>query len=42
MEPARTTEHTKALIDHILRNSLEKVIQSGVIEMRLSDHEVIY
>ena len=42
MEPTRTTEHTKTLIDHILMNSLEKEIQSGVIEMGLSYHELIY
>ena len=42
MEPTRTTEHTKALIDHILTNSPEKVIQSGVTEMGLPDHELVY
>ena len=43
MEPTRTTtKHTKTLIDHILTNSPEKVIQSGVIEMGLSDHELVY
>ena len=41
-EPARTTERTKTLIDHILTNSAEKVIRSGVIEMGLSDHGLIY
>ena len=30
------------LIDHILTNSAEKIIQSGVIEVRLSDHGLIY
>ena len=42
MEPTRTTEHTKTLTDHILTNSPEKVIQSGVIEMGLSDHQLTY
>ena len=42
MEPTRTIEHTKTLIDHILMNSLEKVTQSGVIEMGLLDHELAY
>ena len=37
-----TTEVAKILIDHILINSLEKVTQSGFIEMRLSDHKPIY
>ena len=41
-EPARTTELTKTLIYHILTNSAEMVIQSGVIEMGLSDHGLIY
>ena len=38
VESTRTTERTKTLIDHILTNSSEKVIQSGVIEVGLSDH----
>ena len=42
MEPTKTAYHTKALIDHILTNSPEKFIQSGVIEMGLSDHETVY
>ena len=41
-EPTRTTDRTKTPIDHILTNSAEKVIQSGVIEMVLSDHGLIY
>ena len=42
MEPTRTKEHTKKLIDETLTDSPEKVIQSGVIEMGLPDHELIY
>ena len=42
MEPKRTTEHTKILIDHILTNSPEIVIHTGVTEMGLSDHEFVY
>lgn len=34
MKPTRTTEYTKTLIDHILSNSPEKFIQSGVIEVQ--------
>ena len=41
MEPTITTEHAKTLTDHILTNSPEKVIQSVVIKMGLSDHELI-
>ena len=35
-------EITSTFNDHVLTNSPHKVIQSGVIEMSLSDHEVIY
>ena len=38
----RTADRTQTLIDHILTNSAEKVIQSRVIEMGLSDHGLIY
>ena len=38
----RVTETTAALIGHILTNSSQKIIQSGVIELGLSDHELIY
>ena len=41
-EPTRTTEYTKTIMDHILTNSPEKIIQSGVIEMGLPDHELMY
>ena len=37
-----SNEHTNLLTDHILTNSTEKKIQSGVSEMELSDHELIY
>ena len=40
MEPTRTAEQTETLVAHILMNS-EKVTQSGVIEMGLSDHELL-
>ena len=40
--PTRVTETTATLIDHILTNSSQKIIQSGVIELGLSDHELIY
>ena len=42
LELTRTTEHNKTLIDLILMNSPEKVIQGGVTEMGLSDHELFY
>ena len=40
--PTRITESTATLIDHVLTNSLHKIIQSGMIEMSLSDHELIF
>ena len=40
--PSRITESTATSIDHVLTNSPHKIIQSGVIEMSLSDHELIY
>lgn len=41
MEPKKPAEHSKMLIEQILINSREKAIQSGIIEMRISDHELI-
>ena len=40
--PTRITESTATLIDHVLTNSSHNIIQSGVIEMSLSDHALIY
>ena len=40
--PTRITKITTTLIDHVLTNSPHKIIQSGVIKMSLSDHELIY
>ena len=39
---SRIKESTATLIDHVLTNSPHKIIQSGVIEMSLSDQELIY
>ena len=41
-EATRTTEHIKTLTAHIITNSPEKIIQSGVIEIGLSDFEFSY
>ena len=41
MEPTRTIQPCETLIDHIFKNASKKVIQSGVTEMRFSDHELI-
>ena len=36
------TDQTVTFIDHILTNSPDKVSQSGVIDLGLSDHDLIY
>ena len=41
-EPTRTTCSTSSLIDHILTNCCEKISQSGIINIGLSDHQLIF
>ena len=38
----RTRCSSSTLIDHILTNSREKISQSGVIDIGISDHQLIY
>ena len=38
----RITENTSTLLDHILTNSKEKISQSGVLDLGLSDHQIIF
>ena len=38
----RITDYTATLIGHILTNSPDKVSHSGVIDLGLSDHDLIY
>ena len=38
----KLTRHTLTLIDHIITNCEEKVTQSGVINISLSDHQLIF
>ncbi len=40
--PTRITEKSSTLLDHILTNSSDKVSQSGVLDLGLSDHQLIY
>ena len=40
--PTRVTENSSTLLDHILTNSIEKVSQYGVIDLSISDHQLIY
>ena len=41
-EPTRISENTSTLLDHILTNSIEKTSQSGIIDVGLSDHQLIF
>ena len=41
-EPTRITCSTSTPLDHILTNSSEKVSQKGVIDVGISDHQLIY
>ena len=38
----RTTCNSSTLIDHILTNSKEKIPQSGVIDIGISDHQLFF
>ena len=40
--PTRITCNTSSLLDHILSNSVEKISNSGVINVSISDHQLIY
>ena len=40
--PTRITCNTSSLIDHILCNTVDKISQSGVIDLAISDHQLIY
>ena len=40
--PTRVTDPAATFIDHKLTNSPDKVSQSGVIDLSLSDHDLIY
>ncbi|CAG2202287.1 unnamed protein product [Mytilus edulis] len=41
-EPTRITENSKTLLDHVIVNSEDRVSQSGVIPIGLSDHFITY
>ena len=40
--PTRITENKTSLLDHILTNTSENLPQSGVIDVGLSDHQLIF
>ena len=41
-QPTRITCSSSTLIDHILTNAQDKVSQSGIIDLGISDHQLIY
>ena len=41
-EPTRITSTTSSLLDYILTNAGWKISQKGVIDVGLSDHQLIY
>ena len=41
-EPTRVTNTNSSLLDHIVCNNREKIFQSGVIPVGLSDHSLIF
>ena len=41
-DPTRITCSTSTLLHHILTNSSEKVFQKGLIDVGISDHQLIY
>ena len=40
--PTRVTPNTSTLIDHILTNTNEKITQCGLIDIGLSDRQIIF
>ena len=40
--PTRVTPNISTLIDHILTNTNEKITQCGLINIELSDHQMIF
>ena len=41
-EPTRITCNTSSLLDHILSNSLQKISSSGILDIGISDHKLIF
>ena len=42
MEPTRVTEYSETLIYLVFTNSHHKVVESGVFDLGLSDHSLVY
>jgi len=41
-KPTRVTEHHKSLIDHLITNASNMISDSGVCEMSISDHNLVF
>ena len=41
-EPTRVTKSTKSILDVCITSSPDKIIQSGVVHLAISDHSLIY
>ena len=40
--PTRITNNSSSLLDHILTNSADRILQFGIVNVGLSDHQLIY
>ena len=40
--PTRITNNSSSLLDHILTNSADRISQFGIVNVGLSDHQLIY
>ena len=40
--PTRITSNTFTLTNHILTSTIEKIVQAGIIETSVSDHQLIF
>ena len=41
-QPTRITSSSSSLIDHVLTNANDKISQSGILDIGLSDHQLIF
>ena len=40
--PTRITKNSSSLLDHVLTNSVDRISQFGIVNVGLSDHQLIY
>ena len=41
-DPTRITANTSSVLDHVIVNKTDKVIDSGVLDLSLSDHQAVF